>query len=67
MYTFTCFLISPVGQEVKFSARIQLLVSKLGRSSKPSPRFIIVVRVIEAFTNAKLINVRDRRPKPFIS
>ncbi|KAJ7070755.1 microfilament motor [Mycena amicta] len=28
--------------EVTFSGRIQLLVSKLGRSSKPSPRFIIV-------------------------
>ena len=29
---------------VTFSGRVQLLVSKLGRSSKPSPRFIIVVR-----------------------
>ncbi|KAJ7751188.1 microfilament motor [Mycena maculata] len=28
--------------EVTFSGRIQLLVSKLGRSSKPSPRFIVV-------------------------
>ncbi|KAI9462418.1 P-loop containing nucleoside triphosphate hydrolase protein [Lactarius psammicola] len=27
---------------VAFSARIQLLVSKLGRSSKPSPRFLVV-------------------------
>jgi len=32
-----------IGAElVTFSGRIQLLVSKLGRSSKPSPRFIIV-------------------------
>lgn len=30
-------------EEVTFSARGQLLVSKLGRSSKPSPRFIVVV------------------------
>ncbi|VDC05805.1 unnamed protein product [Peniophora sp. CBMAI 1063] len=29
-------------EEVHFSARGQLLVSKLGRSSKPSPRFLIV-------------------------
>jgi myosin-1 len=32
------------GDQVTFSGRIQLLVSKLGRSSKPSPRFIVVVR-----------------------
>ncbi len=31
------------GDEVTFSARIQILISKLGRSSKPSPRFIVVV------------------------
>ncbi|CAK5264269.1 unnamed protein product [Mycena citricolor] len=32
-----------IGKEkVTFSGRIQLLVSKLGRSSKPSPRFIVV-------------------------
>ncbi|KAJ7293040.1 P-loop containing nucleoside triphosphate hydrolase protein [Mycena rebaudengoi] len=30
--------------EVTFSGRIQLLVSKLGRSSKPSPRFIVVTK-----------------------
>jgi myosin-1 len=29
---------------VIFSSRIQLLVSKFGRSSKPSPRFLVVVR-----------------------
>ncbi|KAI0033976.1 microfilament motor [Vararia minispora EC-137] len=29
-------------EEVMFSARGQILVSKLGRSSKPSPRFLIV-------------------------
>ncbi|TFY71324.1 hypothetical protein EVG20_g1674 [Dentipellis fragilis] len=42
---------SALGQELKslcggetatFSARIQLLVHKLGRSSKPSPRFLVV-------------------------
>ncbi|KAF7307172.1 Microfilament motor [Mycena indigotica] len=31
-------------EEVTFSGRIQLLVSKLGRSSKPSPRFIVVTK-----------------------
>jgi hypothetical protein len=35
-------------ERVTFSARIQLLVSKLGRSSKPSPRFIVVVRMPDA-------------------
>src|SRR6266568_3480613 len=32
-----------LGDNVIFSSRIQLLVSKLGRSSRPSPRFLIVV------------------------
>lgn len=31
------------GETVNFSMRIQLLVSKLGRSSKPSPRYLVVV------------------------
>ncbi|KAJ6621066.1 P-loop containing nucleoside triphosphate hydrolase protein [Mycena sp. CBHHK59/15] len=31
-------------EQVTFSGRIQLLVSKLGRSSKPSPRFIVVTQ-----------------------
>ncbi|GAA5820874.1 hypothetical protein JCM10212_006566, partial [Sporobolomyces blumeae] len=30
------------GETVAFSARAQLLVSKLGRSSKPSPRFLVL-------------------------
>ncbi|EJD03816.1 uncharacterized protein FOMMEDRAFT_106001 [Fomitiporia mediterranea MF3/22] len=30
------------GEKVAFSCRIQLLVSKFGRSSKPSPRFLVV-------------------------
>ncbi|KAG8942584.1 class II myosin, partial [Tulasnella sp. 408] len=30
------------GETVHFSMRIQLLVSKLGRSSKPSPRYLVV-------------------------
>ncbi|THH21199.1 hypothetical protein EW146_g278 [Bondarzewia mesenterica] len=29
-------------EDVTFSSRIQILVSKLGRSSKPSPRFLVV-------------------------
>ncbi|KAF9270668.1 myosin-1 [Marasmius fiardii PR-910] len=32
------------GDEVVFSGKIQLLVSKLGRSSKPSPRWIVVTK-----------------------
>lgn len=32
------------GDEVTFSGKIQLLVSKFGRSSKPAPRYIVVVR-----------------------
>ncbi|KAJ7269424.1 microfilament motor [Mycena haematopus] len=38
---------SPLGEElgqVTFSGRIQLLVSKIGRSSKPSPRFLVVTQ-----------------------
>ncbi|KAK7007034.1 microfilament motor [Favolaschia claudopus] len=31
-------------EQVTFSGRIQLLISKTGRSSKPSPRFIIVTQ-----------------------
>jgi myosin-1 len=31
-------------ETVSFSARSQLLVSKLGRSSKPSPRYLVLVR-----------------------
>ena len=33
----------PLAESVAFSSRIQLLVSKFGRSSKPSPRFLVVV------------------------
>ncbi len=33
----------PGGETVAFSARIQVLVSKLGRSSKPSPRYLVIV------------------------
>ncbi|KAF9074890.1 myosin class I heavy chain [Rhodocollybia butyracea] len=41
--------------EVTFSSKIQLLVSKLGRSSKPSPRWIVVTKkaVHIAITTAK--------------
>ncbi|KAH9081941.1 P-loop containing nucleoside triphosphate hydrolase protein [Lactarius deliciosus] len=35
---------------VAFSARIQLLVSKLGRSSKPSPRFLVIVCLVTIAT-----------------
>lgn len=39
-----------VAETVTFSARGQILVSKLGRSSKPSPRFFIVVRLRPVIT-----------------
>lgn len=42
------------GEEVTFSGRIQLLVSKLGRSSKPTPRFILVTKkVVHIVANTK--------------
>ena len=31
------------GEKVTFSGQIQLLISKLGRSSKPTPRYILLV------------------------
>ncbi|TDL28109.1 hypothetical protein BD410DRAFT_739578 [Rickenella mellea] len=31
-------------EDVAFSSKIQLLVSKLGRSSKPSPRFLVITQ-----------------------
>jgi myosin I len=34
---------SSLAESVAFSSRIQLLISKFGRSSKPSPRFLVVV------------------------
>lgn len=34
-----------VGEKVAFSSRCELLVSKTGRSSKPSPRFLLLVRL----------------------
>ncbi|CAE6338846.1 unnamed protein product [Rhizoctonia solani] len=43
------------GETVHFSSRCQLLVSKLGRSSKPSPRYIVLTEkaVYLAVTTAK--------------
>ncbi|KAG9103459.1 class II myosin [Ceratobasidium sp. 370] len=43
------------GETVHFSSRCQLLVSKLGRSSKPSPRYIVLTEkaVYLAVTNAR--------------
>jgi myosin-1 len=34
---------SSLAEYVAFSSRVQLLVSKFGRSSRPSPRFLVVV------------------------
>ncbi|CAE6450288.1 unnamed protein product [Rhizoctonia solani] len=43
------------GEAIHFSSRCQLLVSKLGRSSKPSPRYIVLTEkaVYLAVTTAK--------------
>ncbi|KAF8921950.1 P-loop containing nucleoside triphosphate hydrolase protein [Mucidula mucida] len=46
------------GDEVTFSARIQILISKLGRSSKPSPRFIVVTQKAVHIVS---LNVKDGR------
>ena len=42
-----------IGEEAAFSSRIQILVSKLGRSSKPSPRFLVLVSRHWFFLNPK--------------
>lgn len=44
------------GESVTFSSRIHFLVSKLGRSSKPSPRFIVVT---EKAVHILILSVRD--------
>ncbi|KIK70640.1 hypothetical protein GYMLUDRAFT_65857 [Collybiopsis luxurians FD-317 M1] len=51
----TCGIGKNLDDEVTFSGKIQLLVSKLGRSSKPSPRWIVVTKkaVHIAITTAK--------------
>ncbi|KAJ3837340.1 P-loop containing nucleoside triphosphate hydrolase protein [Lentinula raphanica] len=53
-------------EEVTFSSKIQLLVSKLGRSSKPSPRWIVVTKkaVHIAITTARdgsLVTTLERK------
>ncbi|KAG8905402.1 class II myosin, partial [Tulasnella sp. 403] len=59
------------GETVHFSARIQLLVSKLGRSSKPSPRYLVVTEknVHVVITTAKDGNtlMQDERKIPLIT
>ncbi|KAJ4485765.1 P-loop containing nucleoside triphosphate hydrolase protein [Lentinula aciculospora] len=57
--------------EVTFSGKIQLLVSKLGRSSKPSPRWIVVTKkaVHIAITTAKegLLTTALERKMPLVT
>lgn len=49
------------GETVHFSMRIQLLVSKLGRSSKPSPRYLVVVSGLRGrVVSQALIRKQDR-------
>ncbi|ESK92714.1 microfilament motor [Moniliophthora roreri MCA 2997] len=54
------------GDEVTFSSKIQLLISKIGRSSKPSPRWLVVTKkaVHIAVTNHKdgqLVTTLERK------
>jgi len=42
------------GEAILLSCRIQLLVSKLGRSSKPSPRYLVLVRPSLSITLEKV-------------
>ncbi|KAN0062042.1 class II myosin [Thecaphora frezii] len=44
------------GEEVAFSSRIQLLVSRLGRSSKPSPRFLLLTDKAVYILVTQLVN-----------
>ncbi|EPQ26326.1 uncharacterized protein PFL1_05975 [Pseudozyma flocculosa PF-1] len=44
------------GEDVAFSARIQLLVSRLGRSSKPSPRFLVLTDKAVYLLVTQLVN-----------
>jgi myosin-1 len=52
-------------ESVLFSARSQLLVSKLGRSSKPSPRYLVLVS--EVLLTPVLCSLFTRRIRRFIS
>ncbi|KAF5388509.1 hypothetical protein D9757_004712 [Collybiopsis confluens] len=52
--------------EVTFSSKIQLLVYKLGRSSKPSPRWIVVTKkaihiAITTFRDGQPVTVLERK------
>lgn len=60
---------SPLGETIRdacgfgnegvlFSMRSQLLVSKLGRSSKPSPRYLVLVRLNVFQCRGQLLTVR---------
>ncbi|TGZ85249.1 hypothetical protein EX30DRAFT_19308 [Ascodesmis nigricans] len=58
----------PQSEEVQFSCRGEVLVSKLGRSSKPMPRIIIMTRraiyiIIQATLNGQL-DIRAERTIP---
>jgi myosin-1 len=44
------------GEQVAFSARVQILVSRLGRSSKPSPRFFVLTDKAAYFIVTQLVN-----------
>ncbi|PWN49158.1 myosin 1 [Violaceomyces palustris] len=43
-------------EQVAFSARAQLLISKLGRSSKPSPRFLVLTDKALYFVVTQMVN-----------
>ncbi|TFY81520.1 hypothetical protein EWM64_g2493, partial [Hericium alpestre] len=73
---------SPLGQElrglcnvgsetVSFSSRAQLLVSKLGRSSKPSPRYLVVtskaVHILVTNMHNGVVTTTDERKIPLVT
>lgn len=44
-HPFSTIVNRNAGEKVTFSSRCEILVSKTGRSSKPSPRFLLLVRL----------------------
>jgi hypothetical protein len=49
-------------ETVHFSSRIEILVSKFGRTSKLSPRFLIVVSRLGYFVTYEALTYRELRP-----
>ncbi|KAI0046620.1 microfilament motor [Auriscalpium vulgare] len=60
-----------VKEEVTFSSRAQLLVSKLGRSSKPSPRYLVItakaVHILVTNANNGMVQTVLERKIPIVT